>query len=229
MALQIIAWMASGLYFSLYPIEVIRGEHLVRAPEPVDAAEFAELGSPRLAARALEEHFGADWQVDSIGVVDISGQAVWRVEGRANGVPFRRLVGGTGTQVYPSLSEDEAVRLARDRLVEPGEIASIDWLETTEPGDEFRGGSLPVWKISFAEPESLHLYLDPWTREVVATRTTRWRIFDFLWMLHILDFEARENFNHPVIVIAAALGLSVALSGVIYWGMTSATLRGKKR
>ena len=28
MAVQIIAWMASGLYFAVFPIETIRGEHL---------------------------------------------------------------------------------------------------------------------------------------------------------------------------------------------------------
>ena len=31
MALQILAWMASGLYFALFPIETIRGEHLAAA------------------------------------------------------------------------------------------------------------------------------------------------------------------------------------------------------
>ena len=40
MALQIIAWMASGLYFSLFPIAEIRGEHLTRAPEGIAARDL---------------------------------------------------------------------------------------------------------------------------------------------------------------------------------------------
>ena len=35
MAVQVIAWMVSGFYFSIFPIEEIRGEHLTIAPGPV--------------------------------------------------------------------------------------------------------------------------------------------------------------------------------------------------
>jgi uncharacterized iron-regulated membrane protein len=229
MALQIIAWMASGLYFSIYPIEEIRGEHLIRKPERVDADALAQMESPHLAALALDDHFGRGWRVKSISLMNLSGQVLWRVEGWVNGVPFRRLVNGTGTRVFPSLNEDEATQVARDWLHEAGDVVSVDWLETAEPDAEFRGRPLPLWKISFSAPESVNLYLDPWTREILASRNTRWRIFDFLWMLHVLDFETRDDFNHPLIQIAAVLGLVVALSGVIFWTLTTTVFRRKNR
>jgi hypothetical protein len=46
MAVQIIAWMGSGLYFSLIPISEIRGEHLTVPPESLDSAQLDSL--PRL-------------------------------------------------------------------------------------------------------------------------------------------------------------------------------------
>jgi hypothetical protein len=45
-AVQIIAWMGSGLYFSLIPISEIRGEHLTVPPESLDSAQLDSL--PRL-------------------------------------------------------------------------------------------------------------------------------------------------------------------------------------
>ncbi len=87
---------------------------------------------------------------------------------------------------------------------------------------------MPVWRVDFSTPESLRLYVDPWTAEIVARRTARWRLFDFLWMLHIMDFSERDDFNTPLLQVAAALGLIVALSGVIFWAIT-ARLPGRKR
>ena len=61
--------------------------------------------------------------------------------------------------------------------------------------------------------------------ELLARRTDRWRIFDFLWMLHIMDFDTRDDFNHPLLQLAAVLGLIIALSGVVFWAMTTRLFR----
>ena len=96
------------------------------------------------------------------------------------------------------------------------------------PGSEIRGRRLPVWKVDFSEPESLSVYVDPHTGEIVARRTTRWRVFDFLWMLHIMDFDERDDFNTPLLQVAAVLGLLIALSGLVYWAMTTRLFRRKR-
>ncbi len=72
------------------------------------------------------------------------------------------------------------------------------------------------------------MYLDPWTGDVLARRTTRWRVFDFLWMLHVMDFDDRDNFNHPLLQVSAALGLLVALGGVILWALTTRFFRKRR-
>ena len=69
------------------------------------------------------------------------------------------------------------------------------------------------------------MYLDPWTGDLLARRTDRWRIFDFLWMLHIMDFDTRDDFNHPLLQIAALLGLIVALGGFVLWALTTPVFR----
>jgi putative intracellular protease/amidase len=50
---------------------------------------------------------------------------------------------------------------------------------------------------------------------VHSIRTNQWRIFDFLWMLHILDFESRDNINNWLLRLFSVLGLVTLLSG--YW------------
>ena len=225
MVVQIIAWMASGLYFSIFPIEEIRGEHLVKKPGSLEAEGLSQMSSPMELNRQLEKHFGSGWELTSFSLVSHAGQMAWRVGGSAHGDAFRRLVASDGTGVLSVLSAEEAAQVAQGWLLDATEPRAIEWLESASPGSEIRGRNLPVWKVSFDEPESLNLYLDPWTGEILARRTTRWRVFDFFWMLHVMDFENRDDFNHPLLQVAALLGLLIALSGVIFWALTTPLLR----
>lgn len=225
MALQIIAWMASGLWFSIFPIQEIRGEHLTRPTEPLGLSRMAALAPPAAVQRALDDHFGHPWELSSAALIRLDGTVYWRLSGTSQEKPFNRLVQADGTQVLPMLSAAAAEKQARSWLVAPMPPQSVEWIDTVKQGSEIRGRDTPVWKVSFARPESLNLYLDPWTGEVLARRTDRWRIFDFFWMLHIMDFDAREDFNHPLLQISAALGLIIALSGVALWAITTRILR----
>lgn len=224
MAVQITAWMASGLYFSLYPIEEIRGEHLTRRPDRVDTATFASLGTTHTVIEALDRHLSAAWTLESIGLSSVDKRGFWRISGTVDDVPFTRLVDADG-RVAPMLTEQQAAETAVRWLRAEGRVDSVDWIETVAPGSEYRGGALPAWRVTFAEPEALRLYLDPWTAEIRARRTDRWRVFDLFWMLHVMDFVDRDDFNHPLLQVAAALGLVVALGGVLLWAMTSRLAR----
>lgn len=230
MALQIIAWMASGLFFTLFPIEEIRGEHLTVAPEALASSRGARglAGLPRasLLEQALDAHFERSWTLHSAALIQRDAQFLWRVSGEHDGRSFTRLIGAAG--VLPPLTKDAAARQAQEWLLEPGELRGVQWLEDAAPDSEVRGLPLPLWKVSFQKPESLNLYLDPWTGEILARRTGRWRVFDFLWMLHIMDFETRDDFNQPLLQVAALLGLVVALGGVLLWAATTPLFRRRR-
>ena len=139
------------------------------------------------------------------------GRNTWKVTGTHDGAPFSRLADGTG--VLAQLDSDGAARVAEVSLVKSAQVESVEWVTQAPPGSEMRGRALPLWRVSFDKPGNLRLYLDPWTGDIVARRTDTWRIFDFLWMLHIMDFETRDDFNHPLLQVAALLGLLIALSG----------------
>jgi uncharacterized iron-regulated membrane protein len=228
MAVQIIAWMASGLYFSLFPIELIRGEHLTREWPAPTSESLLRMGSPAAVKQTMDQHLGPGWELETLNMVSTGDQLHWRVEGRLDGQPFRRLLNEAGTTVVPVLSAEDVTQAAGSWLKEPADVAAVEWLESSGPGTEYRGRFYPAWKVSFNEPENLNLYLEPWTGEILARRTSRWRVFDFLWMLHIMDFDTRDDFNHPLLQAASFLGLIIALSGVIFWAMTTSLFRRKR-
>lgn len=228
MAAQIIAWMASGLYFSLFPIEEIRGEHLTGEAPSLEQGEWRAAGDPDRLAAVLDMHFPDGWRLDSARLHN-DGRAInWHVRGVANEIGFTRLVDLRAQRVLPPLDRDEAAARARAWLLAAGELRSVEWIDAGRPGEEFRGPA-PAWRVRFDEPEGVSLYLDPWTGELLARRTDRWRMFDFLWMLHIMDFDTRDDFNHPLLQVAAFLGLVIALSGLVLWLLTTPLFRRRRR
>lgn len=224
MALQIIAWMGSGLYFSIFPIAEIRGEHLTREPERPTLADLASAGPVEEVRNSLEGHFDREWTLSSVGLASLDGEISWKVEGTQSGLPFRRLV-NPGGGVVPMMNREAAEERARWWLLESTPAVEIEWVEPGSGDKDFRGREVPAWKVSFEGAEPVSLYLDPWTGELLARRTSRWRVFDFLWMLHIMDYDTRDDFNHLLLQVAAMLGLFAAMSGIVYWSLTSRLFR----
>jgi hypothetical protein len=227
-ALQIMAWMASGLYFAVFPIETIRGEHLVRPAELFDPEGLLDLVPAWVAWNNAAIHLGEEIEKGGISLVTRDGIAYYRISGQVAGQPFVRLVEGSSGGVVPRIGPQGAEALARSLLEQPGELEAVEWVTELPPGNEVRGRTLPLWRVRFSQPESLSLWIEPWTGEVLARRTTRWRIFDFLWMLHIMDFDERDDFNTPLLMTASFLGLLIALSGVVYWAMTTTLWRRRR-
>jgi len=49
-----------------------------------------------------------------------------------------------------------------------------------------------------------------------------------MWMLHILDFNERENINNWLLRILSLLGMLTVLSGYFLWLLTSTPLRPRR-
>lgn len=228
MAAQILAWMISGFYFSIFPISEIRGEHLTRPATPLSNHSLGEFEGFAAVSSALDEHFSDPWEMSALSVVEYRSGAVWKAEGTVGGQPFRRLLEPVSSEVIPRLGNEEAAQRAAAWLTEKSRPAGVEWIAPGSGDTEFRGRNEAAWKVSFTKPESLRIYLHPWTGEILARRTSRWRLFDFLWMLHIMDYETRDDFNHPLLQFAALAGVMVALSGLVYWFLSSRAIRKRR-
>jgi len=99
-----------------------------------------------------------------------------------------------------------------------GEAEIIGAALMEETNVEYRG-TVPVWRFDFADADKTHLYVSPDTGRVAARRNATWRLYDFFWMLHIMDYQDRENFNNPLVVSAAITALVMVLMGfaLLFW------------
>jgi len=48
---------------------------------------------------------------------------------------------------------------------------------------------------------------------VQSFRNNQWRVFDFLWMLHTMDYQGRDDFNNALLRAFSVFGLITIFSG----------------
>jgi uncharacterized iron-regulated membrane protein len=214
--IQIGLWMLSGLVMALLPIEEVRGEHNIAAQKPLVLSGHSGLIP---VAQAV-----AGRDVVSATLTSVAGDPVYELKGSAGGSV---LMDARTAEIISPISEALARQVAIADFAGAGKPVSAE-LVGAEGGD-YRG-RLPAWRIQFDDPDATRIYVAAHDGRVSARRSDTWRLYDFFWMLHIMDYSERENFNSPWLVAFAAGGLAVALSGLpLLWYAIVRPLLGRRR
>lgn len=197
--LQVLAWVGGGLGMTLMPIEQVRAEHTI-APAPSYPLELSEL----ISLEDAREAAGVT-ALDSARLERWHDGPVWYLQG-GNGLAV--IDARTGEARTP-VDEASARAIAQAGFVGDAPIAAITYFP--EPTFEYRRPN-PAWQVRFDDGEGTRLYVNAETGRIDARRNDMWRLFDVFWMLHIMDYTERENFNHPLLISMAFLALLAGLS-----------------
>lgn len=199
--LQIFLWLLGGLVMSFFDIDQVRGSHNKAKAEPMKIEGKLGYNSQQL----LSDY---SLKVEKLELKLWQGVPVWHLEGEDK---LLIVDAHTGTQLSP-FDEETAKQVAEMDFIGQGKIVKQQLF--SENIHDVRGRELPLWQFQFDDADNTRVYVSPKTGEVVARRNDTWRLFDFFWMLHIMDYSERENFNHPLLIIAALLGVMMGLSGL---------------
>lgn len=203
MAIQILFWFVSGLFFAVFPIERVRSEHLIAAAPAVPIRlDDAAVGLQRIYAAGAQPG-------EKIELRSMLGRPVALVT--AGSARPRLYDLRTGRQLSP-VPAPLAVSIAERDHVGGDRAARAGLITTASP--EYRG-ALPAWRVDFEGSNAVSLYVAADTGAVSARRSTLWRTYDFLWSLHIMDFRNHEDFNTPLLIVATALALVMIVTGII--------------
>lgn len=196
----IVMWMATGLVMVARPIDEVRGNHL-RIDQPQET-----LPPDTAISVALPDN--TDRPVKSVRTAMVSGQPVTTIE-YLDGALERFSTRGAK---LPPLNEIEARVIAAEQIVGGDQVATITAFNADEAPFDFRR-PMPVWQVELET--GARVYIGRETGQIEAIRTKWWRVFDFVWGLHIMDLETREDTSHPILILFAALGLIGSLLGTI--------------
>jgi hypothetical protein len=196
---QALLWMLGGVYMTVVPLQIIHGDHLTHAHGERLQAAAATLDPARLHA----QYPG----LTSLRLKRLLDREVYEVRQQGRSV----LVDAADGRRLSPLPRETVTELARRTYQGEAEIAGVEWL--TRAPQEVARRPVPMWAVRFADSGATTLYFSPDSGELLARRHELWRWFDFVWMLHIMDYQSRTDVNNNLLRIAASVGLLFALSG----------------
>lgn len=194
----LLLWTLSGVAMIARPIEEVRGEHLRigRPPEPLPA------NAALLRQLALRE-----------GVTEISqrmdGGELLTTATFADGRHARFSPGG---QAAAPLDAAGAKAIAARDVRGGGSVVETEFFAARDSPLDFRK-PVPAWRVTLAD--GAYVYVGSESGKIEAIRTRWWRIYDFMWGIHIMDLQTREDAHNPFTIVFGALAALGALLGVV--------------
>lgn len=219
LGIQFLLWTTGGLYFSWTNIDDVHGD-LQHKPPPQYRTDF-DFVSPKIALSNLKSKLNID-SVLTVNLIDIIGKPVFRIEFLHGGHhKMYQLADALTGNLRDPLSKDEAVTLAKQQFNGEPNVKSIDYLTKVNGGHEYRESPLPAYAVTFEHPTNTTVYVSTEMGIVTKYRNTKWRIYDFLWMMHIMDYENRDSFNNWLLRAFSIFGLMTILSGFTLYFISS--------
>lgn len=196
--IPILMWTVTGLVMVSRPIEEVRGtDRLIDLPEQA---------LPRDITIAVQLPPSIEKPVRSVGTRMERGELVTRIT-YTDGSSER--LREDGTSMAP-LSELEARLIVAERVSGGDQVASTRRFTAEGAPFDFRR-PIPTWQVVLED--GTHVYVGTESGEIEAVRTEWWRTFDFMWGLHIMDLQTREDTSHPILILFAGLGVLGSLLG----------------
>lgn len=201
LGIQLFLWALSGFYMVAVHIDIIHGDMLVKNMRQ-------NIGHTDRSYVPLERLAFLHPNAQSITLKAMMDRPVYLVTGEE----VLLLDASDGRQLSP-LDAQTAAQIASYHYAGDGEIRHIELLKNNPP-TELQARSLPLWRIDFDDVWNSSFYVNPYSGEFETRRHTLWRVFDFLWMLHVMDYDERADINNTVLRVISVLGLVSGISGI---------------
>lgn len=200
--LQLTLWTISGFYMVVMDLDFIHGDPLVRnlratlqSGQTTVPFEDVRISYPRATQISLKSLPGVATPIYEVTLA----------EGKV-------LLDATSGRKISPLPHEMIQSLARSYYAGQGELLSAALLDR-EPPSEIQARPLPLWRADFDDWLETSLYIHPDTGVLVTRRHRFWRWFDFVWMLHIMDYDTRSDMNNGLLRAGTILGTVTVISG----------------
>ncbi|TRW50487.1 hypothetical protein FM042_06585 [Aliidiomarina halalkaliphila] len=206
--IQLIIWSITGAVMVLLQLPYIHGHHLSQpADKPITRFELLE------RIPQLSEHYPQAIEAALLSRY-VQGEFQYLFRVRTEQTQF--LVNPNDFS-RSDLGEDDIIALAERYYAGRGDPVITQLTLFTDahelPG-EVASRHAPVWQVEFADARRTTFYLAKDTGDLITQRHQAWRLFDVMWMLHIMDYKDRSNISSWWILAFAGITFVIALTGL---------------
>ena len=222
LGLQFLVWTISGLYFSWTDIDEIHGDFQHRHP-PHLSGNFSLVSPDSVFARLGHKPDS----VHVIQLVSILGKPYYSLQFFKEGTLNKQLANASTGEVRGPITREEAVKIAAESFNGEPVLKNAKLITGTGKHHEYREKPLPAWAVTFDHPTNTTVYVSSEIGRVESFRNNKWRVFDFLWMGHTMDYEGRDDINNWLLRAFSLFGLATVLSGFVLYFVSSKRFRKK--
>jgi len=201
LGIQLVLWALSGFYMVVVDIDIIHGDMLVKnVQQSVSHDDVAHIPLEQVAVRYADARTITLKMVMDRPVYQITGDESYLADAKS------------GDLLSP-LDAQTATQIASYHYAGEGTVRHVELLESNPP-TELQARLLPLWRVDFDDVWNSSFYIDPYTGEFTTRRHTLWRVFDFLWMLHVMDYDERSDINNTILRVVSVLGTGLGFAGI---------------
>lgn len=203
--LQVAIWMLSGLAMGLIDHHRVAGIHSTSKSNPLPLSEqSAGLLGPDTILRSLPG--GAI--VREVQLFTFFERPTYRVRS-GNTVSLYSAIDGS----LVTIDEPAARTLAVEDYAGDGQVLAVT--EMQAPAMEVRHHAGQVWRVDFDDDDDTSVYVSGQDGTILESRNASWRLFDIFFMLHVMDYQGREDFNNILVIFASLIAAWFAITGVV--------------
>ena len=212
--IQLLLWSLGGVVFSWIHIDNIHGDYESVPEEPVSFKSdnvlfpFAELFKVSQLKVIYDVKLGY--------LLDVPVYRLFQNEDEVETYDAY-----SGSLLRP-INEETALKIAEKDFLSGYEIKKIEMVN--DKAGEYKK-SVPAYKISVDHWKNPHIYVHANSGVITARRNSLWRLFDFFWMLHIMDYNERTDFNNLLIKGFSLFGVFTVLTGFTLFSLTTPIFR----
>jgi copper/silver efflux system protein len=204
LGLQFVIWSITGAYMVFFNIDYIHGDTLV-----VNHQTKISPQNISVTTAQIHQKYPAAKNI-SLGI--FINQNVYRftVEGQTQLVNAR-----TGILMSP-LNKKQAISAAQHFYTGNDKINRVEFIADNPPFELSRRvhNALPAWRINFDDFASPSLYISAQSGELIAKRHQFWRLFDWMFKFHAMDYK-KGDVDSSLLFWFTALGILASIFGLI--------------
>lgn len=203
--IQFLFWSITGVYMVAMDIHYIHGESLAKSEEVKIDLASVNYSIAKLAA---------DYpQASQVTLTQSMGRPLYSF---INGDQGKVAIDAKTGVVQALVDEIKAKEIAQYHYALNHDIDNIRLIKSAKnmPA-ELSLRHLPVWRVTFDQFATPTFYISQQTGAIVAKRHDYWRLFDWMWRFHIMDYDDGENVSNWFLFLVATLGLMAAIAGAV--------------
>lgn len=199
---QFVIWSVTGAYMVFFDIDYIHGDSLVINHQTKIAPDDINYSLKNL----LDDYPQAE-QISVGTFIDVN---VYRftLDGKA------LLVDAADGGLLSPLDKKTAQNAARYYYSGDGQIQEAELL-INNPPFELSPKHLPAWRVNFDNFGSPSIYVSAHSGQLVGKRHEFWRLFDWMFRFHIMDYGDAEEIDNILLFCITLIAIVACIFGLM--------------